>query len=72
MTPNAIHRLIGRALTERSFREQLLERPGTALREYPFSKSERLQIASVRAPDLEEFSRLLSERFNDPIDQEPA
>jgi hypothetical protein len=70
MTPKAIDQLIGRALTERSFREQLLERPGAALREYPLSKSERSHIVSVKAPDLEEFSRLLSERFYDPIDEE--
>lgn len=58
----ALHRLIGRALTDRRFREALLCSPKEAIREYPFTPQERELIASVRAASLEEFSRLLDER----------
>lgn len=67
MAPRAIHQLIGRALTERSFREQLLEHPQVAMLEFPLSDSEQSQIASLKAIDLEEFSRLLSERLQEPL-----
>ena len=65
MTTNTIHRLIGRALTERSFREQLLLRPQAAIREFPLSATEQTHISSLKAMDLEEFSRKLSERLRD-------
>jgi len=71
MTTNTIHRLIGRALTERSFREQLLLRPQAAIREFPLSDTEQTHIASLKAMDLEEFSRLLSERLRDSLDPDP-
>lgn len=71
MTPEVIHQLIGRALTERSFREQLLQQPQAAMRELPLSDAEQTQIASLEAPNLEEFSRLLSERLRDPLDCDP-
>lgn len=58
----ALHRLIGRALTDRRFREALLRSPREAIREYPFTPQERELIASVRAASLEEFSRQLDER----------
>jgi hypothetical protein len=67
MTPKAIHQIIGRALTERSFREQLLLQPQVAIREFPLTDVEHTQIVSLEALDLEEFSRLLRERL-DPID----
>ena len=58
----AFHHLIGRALTDRRFREALLRSPREAIREYPFTPQERELIASVRASSLEEFSRQLDER----------
>ena len=66
MTPRAIHQLIGKALTERSFREQLLEQPQVAMLDFPLSDAEQDQIATLKAIDLEEFSRLLSERLHEP------
>jgi hypothetical protein len=66
MAPRAIHQLIGRALTERSFREQLLEQPQLAMLEFPLSDAEQSSIASLKAMNLEEFSRLLSERLQEP------
>jgi hypothetical protein len=66
MTPSAIHQMIGRALTERSFRERLLLQPQVAVREFPLTESEQTQIVSLKALDLEEFSRLLYERLDPP------
>jgi hypothetical protein len=66
MTPSAIHQMIGRALTERSFRERLLLQPQIAVREFPLTESEQTQIVSLKAIDLEEFSRLLYERLSPP------
>ncbi|MGH2625967.1 MAG: DUF5317 family protein [Anaerolineales bacterium] len=57
-----LHRLIGRALTDRRFREALLRSPREAIGEYPFTPQERELIASLRATSLEEFSRQLDER----------
>lgn len=68
MTTRVIHQMIGRALTERSFREQLLQQPNLAILEFTLSKAEQTQIASLKAPDLEEFSRLLTERLTGPSD----
>jgi hypothetical protein len=67
MAAKAIHQLIGKALTERSFRERLLEQPQVAMLEFPLSDTEQSQIASLEAIDLEEFSRLLSERLQEPV-----
>jgi len=68
MTTLAVHRMIGKALTERSFREKLLLSPQAAIREFPLSEKEQTQITSLRAMNLEEFSLALSERLMDPID----
>ena len=70
MTPKTIHQIIGKALTERSFREQLLLQPKVAIREFPLTDDEQTQIVSLKALDLEEFSRLLSERLRDPLESE--
>ena len=70
MTTIALNRLIGRALTERSFREQLLLRPQAAIRKFPLSTTEQTHINSLNAMDLEDFSRLLSERLRDSLDSE--
>ena len=69
MPTSVIHQVIGRALTERSFRERLLVSPAAAMHGYPLSAAERSQIASVEAADLEQFSRLLSERLRETPDQ---
>lgn len=71
MTTNTIHQLIGRALTDPSFREQLLQQPQVAVKEYPLSEREQSHITSLRAVDLEEFSRLLSERLREVRDPAP-
>jgi hypothetical protein len=68
MTTLALQRMIGRALTERSFREKLLLSPQAAMREFPLSESEQAHIHSLRAVSLEEFSLALSERLMDPVD----
>ncbi len=61
----ALHRLIGRALTDRRFREALLRSPREAIREYALTPQERELIASLRASSLEELSRQLDERGAD-------
>jgi len=68
MTTNMIHQLIGRALTDRSFREQLLLKPQVAIKEYPLSESEQTYFSSLQAMNLEEFSRKLSERLRDSLE----
>ena len=70
MASNAIHQMIGRALTERSFREKLLLRPQLAVRDFPLSDQEQSQIIALKAVDLEEFSQLLSERLIDTLEPE--
>ena len=52
MTTNTIHRMIGRALTDREFRERLLLSPQAAILEFPLSEMEQLHITSLRAMDL--------------------
>ncbi|MEX2030714.1 MAG: Os1348 family NHLP clan protein [Anaerolineales bacterium] len=61
MARDEIHKLIGRALTDRAFRENLLRSPMEAIRAYAFSVEERVLIASLRATSLEELSRKLAE-----------
>ncbi|HSB91207.1 MAG TPA: Os1348 family NHLP clan protein, partial [Anaerolineales bacterium] len=56
-----MHRLIGRALVDRQFRERLLKRPAEAIRDLPFTGPERSLVESLRASSLEEFSRQLDE-----------
>ncbi len=68
MTTLALQRMIGRALTERSFREKLLLSPGAAIDEFPLSAREQAQVASVRAVNLEEFSLALRERLEGPVE----
>ena len=53
MTTLALHRMIGRALTERSFREKLLLSPQAAMREFPLSAREQAHITSLQAMNLE-------------------
>jgi hypothetical protein len=61
MARDEVHKLIGRALTDRAFREQLLQSPMQATSGYPFSEQERELIASLQATSLEELSRRLAE-----------
>ena len=67
MPTNTIHQLIGRALTEPSFREQLLLQPQVAVREFPLSETEQAYISSLRAVNLEEFSQKLSEWLHESV-----
>lgn len=68
MTTVALQRMIGRALTERSFRERLLLSPQAAIGEFPLSAREQAQVASVQAVSLEEFSLALRERLEGPVE----
>lgn len=61
MARDAVHKLIGRALTDRAFREKLLRSPIEATSGYAFSEEERVLIASLRATSLEDLSRKLAE-----------
>ncbi len=63
MFADRMHRLIGRALIDRRFREVLLQRPGEAIRDLPFTGLERSVVSSLRASSLEEFSRELDEKL---------
>ena len=68
MSTSTVHRLIGRALTDRRFREDLLRRPSQAIKDYPLSQLERSHIKSLREGSLEEFSQKLSERLRYSIE----
>lgn len=68
MPTSTVHRLIGRALTDRRFREDLLRRPSLVIKDYPLSQLEQSHIKSLRAMSLEEFSQKLSERLRYPIE----
>ncbi len=57
------HTLIGRALTEPRFRDELLLSPRKAIRGLPFSSKEKAIIGDVDAPSLEEFARQVSDRL---------
>ncbi len=72
MTTHAIHRMIGRALTDRRFREDLLRRPSLAIKDYPLSQLEQSHIKSLREMSLEEFSQKLSELLRNPIEAASA
>ena len=63
MAQETMHKMIGRALTDRQFREDLLRSPLEATRDLPLTSQERELIASVQAASLEEFSRKLNERL---------
>ena len=73
MSADTVHQMIGRALTDRRFREGLLSNPGEAIRDLPFSRGEREVIGSLRAGSLEEFSRALAEqmRLRETWDETP-
>jgi hypothetical protein len=65
MFADRMHRLIGRALVDRQFRECLLKRPAEAIRDLPFTGPERSLVGSLRASSLEEFSRQLDEMLEE-------
>jgi hypothetical protein len=58
--------MIGRALTDRQFREDLLRSPLEATRDLPLTRQERDLIATLHAASLDEFSRMLKERLPEP------
>lgn len=70
MPENTIHMMIGKAVTDRRFREHLLRSPREATREFPLTNHERELIASVEAASLEEFSCRLRERLPEFCDSE--
>ena len=70
MSAHTVHRLIGRALTDRQFRENLLESPQHAIREYTLTQRERALISSLRAMTLEDFSQQLSAGLEDASEGE--
>lgn len=63
MANEAMHKMIGRALTDRQFREDLLRSPLEATRDMPLTTQERALIASVHASSLEELSCMLNDRL---------
>ena len=81
MALETMNRMVGRALTDRRFREDLLRSPGRATRGLPLTQQERRAVSSVRAASLDEFSRKLNQalpepptvmRFDRPLRIEPA
>jgi hypothetical protein len=63
MAYEAMHKMIGRALTDPQFREDLLRSPLEATRDLPLTPHEREMIASVHATSLEDLSCKLNERL---------
>ena len=64
MHSESVHQMIGRAVIDRGFREQLLRSPADASGEFPLTRWERSHVRSLHARTLEEFARILSERLN--------
>lgn len=65
LSADSMHQMIGRAITDRRFREDLIRSPLDAIREYSFSNWERELIGSLQAASLEEFARKLKEGLED-------
>jgi hypothetical protein len=63
MANEAMHKMIGRALTDRQFRDDLLRSPLEATRDMSLTTQERELIASVHASSLEELSCMLNDRL---------
>lgn len=61
MSSESVHQMIGRAVIDRDFREQLLHSPAKASGEFSLTKWERSLVRSLRARTLEEFAQKLSE-----------
>ena len=57
------HTLIGKALTEPRFRDELLLSPGQAIRGLSLSSQEKAIIGSVDALSLEEFARQIRDQL---------
>jgi hypothetical protein len=66
VAPAILHQLIGRALTDRRFRETLLRSPVEAIRDLPLTAQERNLIATLRATSLEDLSRKLDAYVGEP------
>ena len=66
LTDHEVDRLIGRAIADRLFRKELLDSPGVAILEFPFTGDERNAIASIQAGSIEDFAKQLIERIEKP------
>ena len=63
MQESTFHTLIGKALTEPRFRDELLRSPKDATRELPLTSAEKAILETVDALSLEEFARQIRDRL---------
>jgi hypothetical protein len=63
MHESTFHALIGRALTEPRFRNELLRSPKKAIRGLPLSSKEKDVIGAVNALSLDEFARQIRDQL---------
>ncbi len=69
MAYETVQKMIGRALTDRRFREDLLRSPLDATQYLHLTAQERELIASVHAATLEEFSCKLNDRLPESMER---
>jgi hypothetical protein len=65
MSRDAIEQIVGRAVVDRAFCNQLLEYPSRASEGYSLSEVERRLLDQIQAGTLTEFARKLEHRLED-------
>jgi len=63
MSEDHVAQIIGRAVTDSQFREQLFSNPAAALQPYDLSDDEKQALMQVKKEDLEDFGGKLDKRI---------
>ncbi len=63
MAEDQVALIIGRAVTDSKFREQLFSDPEAALAEYDLSEAEKDALRKIKKEDLEDFGGKLDDRI---------
>lgn len=63
MSIEAVHQVIGRAVTDEAFRKLLFENPDAALQGFDLTDEERAALADLDEEEVSAFSNQLSQRI---------
>ncbi len=63
MSQKAVHEVIGRAVADQAFRDQLFKEPAAALAEYDLTGEEQEALSTLNQQELEEFAGRLDDRI---------
>jgi len=63
MSEDHVAQIIGRAVTDSAFREELFTNPEAALQSYDLSDDEKQALMQVKKEDLEDFGGKLDKRI---------